>query len=104
MKRIILALALIFSVSSLAAPKKKATKEETGTTVINHDMVKQLKELLSLAEKGEVYQTFIVTTGKNGVGYSYNLTKEGELILIGGIEWAKNHLVNEFDKKQEKSK
>jgi len=105
MKPVILALALI-SASAVAAPKKKtaASKEETGTTVINHDLVKQLKDLLAAAEKGEVYQTFIVTVGKKGVSYSYSLTKDGELVLIGGIEWAKTHLVNEFDKKQGEGK
>lgn len=103
LRDLVLCNAFLFGFPAYAAPKKKPVEKE-GTTVINHDLVRQLKGLLASAEKGEVYQMFLVTTGKKGVSYSYTLTKEGELVLIGGIEWGKTHLVNEFDKKQGEGK
>lgn len=106
LRDLVLGNAFLFGFPAYAAPKEKPApvKEETGTTVINHDLVKQLKTYLKQAEAGEIYQMFIVTTGKKGVSFSYNTTKEGELILIGGVDWAKTHLVSDFDKRQGENK
>ena len=94
MKKLIAALSIFpFSVS-LAEDKP----------VVNEEVVLQIKELLKKAEAGKVHQYFVVHTGPGGISFSYSTTKEGELLLIGGLDWAKTHLVSDFDRRQREVK
>ena len=92
----------MFLVIAMTFLSSLAYSEETKP--VNEELVKTLESVLSEAKKGNIYQMFLVTTGTNGVSYSFNSSEQSELVLIGSVDWAKAALVNQFDERQKKSK
>lgn len=61
-------------------------------------VVTTIEAVLAKANQGRIHQVFIVMTGPDGMSYSYSVSNEAQLSLVGGIEWAKAELLTKFSK------